>query len=80
MKTNETTQQDVDNVLLMSAQQNIGERPERPVDDADEMSDYDSSEDTGNTEEDLDLDLSDDPDTDLYEDDLDALNGEDDED
>ena len=70
---NESTQQDVDNDLILSAQSDP-ETAEKPINE-EVAGGYNSADDTGNTEADLDLDLSDDPDTDLDESDLDALNG-----
>jgi hypothetical protein len=64
---------DVDNELLLSAQSDPTS-PEKPINE-EVVGGYNSADDTGNTEDDLDLDLSDDPDTDLDESDLEVLNG-----
>lgn len=69
----ESEKQDVDNELLLSAQSDPTS-PDKPINE-EVAGGYNSADDTGNTEDDLDLDLSDDPDTDLDESDLDALNG-----
>jgi hypothetical protein len=72
---NESTQQDVDNELILSAQSDPT-TPEIPINE-EVVGGYNSVNDTGNTEDDLELELSDDPDTDLDEADLQALNGQD---
>ena len=69
----ESEKQDVDNELLLSAQSDPTS-PDKPINE-EVAGGYNSADDTGNTEDDLDPDLSDDPDTDLDESDLDALNG-----
>ncbi|KEQ28470.1 hypothetical protein [Pedobacter antarcticus] len=51
-----------------------------PVPDQDEYTGYDSSEDTGNTAADLDLNLDDDDDTAIEPEDLDTLNAQDEDD
>jgi len=73
METNEEQQLDADNNLILSAEQN-SDRPEIPINEEDNNS-YNSAEDTGNTNEDLELDPNDDEETNLDEDDLQALNG-----
>ncbi|MEJ7560088.1 MAG: hypothetical protein WKF66_17370 [Pedobacter sp.] len=70
---NEDVQQDLDNELILSAQADQTS-PEIPINE-EVVGGYNSVTDTGNTEEDLGLDLSDDPDTDLDESDLEVLNG-----
>ena len=72
---NGTDQQDVDNELILSAQSDPT-TPEKPINE-EVAGGYNSADDTGNTTDDLELELSDDPDTDLDESDLDALNGQD---
>jgi hypothetical protein len=72
---NESTQQDLDNELILSAQSDQTS-PEIPINE-EVVGGYNSVNDTGNTEDDLGLELSDDPDTDLDEADLQALNGQD---
>jgi hypothetical protein len=69
----DSEKQDVDNELILSAQSDPTS-PDKPINE-EVAGGYNSADDTGNTEDDLDLDLSDDPDTDLDESDLDALNG-----
>jgi hypothetical protein len=71
----ESEKQDVDNELILSAQSNPTS-PDKPINE-EVAGGYNSADDTGNTEDDLDLDLSDDPVTDLDEADLEALNGQD---
>lgn len=71
----ESLQQDVDNELILSAKSDPTS-PEKPINE-EVAGGYNSADDTGNTEDDLELDLSDDPDTDLDEADLEALNGQD---
>ena len=73
--SDESLQQDVDNELILSAQSDPTS-PEKPINE-EVAGGYNSADDTGNTEDDLELDLSDDPDTDLDEADLEALNGQD---
>jgi len=69
----DSTQNDVDNELILSAQSDPT-TAEKPINE-EVAGGYNSADDTGNTEDDLDLDLSDDPDTDLDDSDLEALNG-----
>jgi hypothetical protein len=71
----ESTQQDLDNELILSAQFDQTS-PEIPINE-EVVGGYNSVNDTGNTEDDLGLKLSDDPNTDLDEADLQALNGQD---
>lgn len=73
--TKDTQQQDADNKLIITAE-TASEKPEKPINE-EVTQGYNSADDTGNTNEDLDLIPSDDPDTDLDEYDLEALNGQD---
>ena len=73
--SSESTKQDVDNELILSAQSDPTS-PEKPINE-EVTGGYNSADDTGNTKDDLGLDLSDDPETDLDEGDLEALNGQD---
>lgn len=66
---------DADNKLIISAELN-SPKPEKPVIE-DDNSGYNSADNTGNTNEDLELDPNDDPETDLDEYDLEILNGQD---
>ena len=66
---------DADNALILSAEQESA-IPEKPINEEDNDG-YDSASDTGNSNEDLELEPSDDPDTNLDADDLEALNGQD---
>ena len=66
---------DADNALILSAEQDSA-KPEKPINEEDNDG-YDSASDTGNSNEDLELEPSDDPDTNLDADDLEALNGQD---
>jgi len=73
METNEEQQLDADNNLILSSSEDTV-KPEIPKNE--EVNDgYNSADDTGNTNEDLDLEPSDDPDTNVDEYDLEALNG-----
>jgi hypothetical protein len=71
----ESSQQDLDNELILSAQSDPT-TADKPINE-EVVGGYNSANDTGNTEDDLELDLSDDPDTDLDEADLEVLNGQD---
>lgn len=73
METNEETRFDADNKLIISAELDTTQ-PEIPVNE--EVADgYNSADDTGNTNEDLELNPDDDPDTNVDQEDLEALNG-----
>ncbi|MGY4385475.1 hypothetical protein ACVWYN_002515 [Pedobacter sp. UYP24] len=72
---NEENQQEADNKLILSAE-NDPSKAEKPINE-EVAGGYNSADDTGNTADDLDLELSNDPETDLDEDDLEALNGQD---
>lgn len=75
MELNEQERLDADNKLIISAEMDSN-KPEKPINE--EVNDgYNSANDTGNSNEDLDLNPNDDPDTNVDEDDLEALNGED---
>lgn len=72
----ESTQQnnlDADNKLIISSEQDPA-KPEKPINE-EVNNGYNSVNDTGNSNEDLDLDPNDDPDTNVDADDLEALNG-----
>ncbi|MFP5078770.1 hypothetical protein [Pedobacter sp. JCM 36344] len=73
--SSESTKQAVDNELILSAQ-SYPTSSEKPINEEVNRG-YNSADDTGNTNDDLELDLSDDPETDLDEGDLEALNGQD---
>lgn len=73
MEPNEEKQLDADNKLIISSEQN-SEKAEKPINEEVNIG-YNSADDTGNSNEDLELDPSDDPDTNLDADDLEALNG-----
>lgn len=70
---NEETRNDLDDNLILSAQ-NEATTPNKPINE-EVANGYNSADDTGNTADDLELNLSDDIDTDLDEDDINALNG-----
>lgn len=75
MEANEERQLDIDNKLILSAEE-AATTPEKPVNE-EVNSGYNSADDTGNSNEDLELNPNDDPDTNVDEYDLEALNGED---
>lgn len=75
MESNEEKQLDIDNKLIISAEE-ASTKPEKPVNE-EVNTGYNSADDTGNSNEDLELDPSDDPETNVDEYDLEALNGED---
>ncbi|TDO20885.1 hypothetical protein [Pedobacter duraquae] len=75
MEPKEENKLDADNALILSAEQDSN-TPERPIDE-EANNGYNSATDTGNSNEDLELNPDDDPDTNLDENDLDALNGQD---
>ncbi|CAM4051925.1 hypothetical protein SAMN06265348_10226 [Pedobacter westerhofensis] len=75
MESNEEKQLDIDNKLIISAEE-ASTKPEKPVNEEVNKG-YNSADDTGNSNEDLELDPSDDPETNVDEYDLEALNGED---
>jgi|GEM_PF-3358026 len=75
MESNEETRLDADNKLILSSEQNP-EKAEKPINE-EVNGGYNSADDTGNSNEDLELDPNDDPDTNVDLDDLEALNGED---
>jgi len=76
MESNEEKQLDIDNKLIISAEQ-ASARAEKPVNEEIKSSAYNSANDTGNSNEDLGLSPDDNPETNLDEYDLEALNGED---
>jgi hypothetical protein len=73
MESNEEQQLDADNKLIISAEQD-STKAEKPINEEVNKG-YNSADDTGNSNEDLELDPNDDPETDVDEDDLEALNG-----
>lgn len=73
--TKENQQQDADNKLIITSE-TASDKPEKPINE-EVVKGYNSADDTGNTNDDLELNPSDDPDTDLDEYDLEALNGQD---
>lgn len=73
MEANEEKQQDADNKLIITSELDTN-KPEKPINE-EVNNGYNSAEDTGNSNEDLELDPSDDPDTNVDADDLEALNG-----
>lgn len=75
MASNEEKHLDADNKLIISSEQD-SDKPEKPINE-EVNNGYNSADDTGNSNEDLDINPSDDPETDLDEDDLEALNGQD---
>ena len=75
METNEQTQKDLDNLLIIKAEL-AGNNPEKPINEEVNQG-YNSADDTGNTNEDLDLNPNDDINTNIDESDLNALNGQD---
>ncbi|MBE9597790.1 hypothetical protein [Pedobacter sp. MC2016-24] len=74
-KEQETNKQDVDNLLIIESELDSNQ-PEKPINEEINKG-YNSAEDTGNTNEDLELNPNDDPDTNLDPEDLDALNSQD---
>lgn len=75
MESNEEKHLDADNKLIISSEQD-SDKPEKPINE-EVNNGYNSADDTGNSNEDLELNPSDDPETDLDEYDLEALNGQD---
>ena len=75
MKPTEQERMDADNKLILSAEQDSA-KAEKPINE-EVNGGYNSADDTGNSNEDLELDPNDDPDTNVDEYDLEALNGED---
>jgi hypothetical protein len=73
METNEEARLDADNKLIISSELDP-QKAEKPINE-ESNNGYNSADDTGNSPEDLELELSDDPDTDLDADDLEVLNG-----
>jgi hypothetical protein len=73
METNEEARLDADNKLIISSELD-SQKAEKPINE-EVNNGYNSADDTGNSPEDLELELSDDPDTDLDADDLEVLNG-----
>jgi hypothetical protein len=73
METNEEARLDADNKLIISSELDP-QKAEKPINE-EVNNGYNSANDTGNSPEDLELELSDDPDTDLDADDLEVLNG-----
>jgi hypothetical protein len=73
MESNEQQHLDADNKLIISAEQDPV-KAEKPINEEVNQG-YNSADDTGNSNEDLELDPSDDPETNVDEDDLEALNG-----
>lgn len=76
MESNEEKQLDIDNKLILSAEQALT-TPEKPVNEEIKSEAYNSANDTGNSNEDLELSPDDNPETNVDEYDLEALNGED---
>lgn len=75
MESTEERRLDADNDLIIKSSQD-SDQPDKPVNE--EISGgYDSADDTGNSNADLDLDPDDDPATNVDESDLEALNGQD---
>lgn len=75
MEPNEQERIEADNKLILSAELDL-QKAEKPVNE-EVNGGYNSANDTGNSNEDLELDPNDDPDTNVDEYDLEALNGED---
>lgn len=73
MESHEEQQLDADNKLIISAEQDSA-NAEKPINEEVNQG-YNSADDTGNSNEDLELDPNDDPETNVDEDDLEALNG-----
>jgi hypothetical protein len=63
METNEEARLDADNKLIISSELDP-QKAEKPINE-ESNNGYNSADDTGNSPEDLELELSDDPDTDL---------------
>jgi len=70
---NENTANDLDNHLIISAEMDP-DHAEKPIDEEVNQG-YNSADDTGNTNEDLELNPDDDASTNLDPEDLEALNG-----
>lgn len=74
METNEEQHLDADNKLIISSEQE-SQKPEKPINEEVNKG-YNSADDTGNSNEDLELEPNDDPETNVDEYDLEALNGQ----
>jgi len=75
MESKDEKRLDADNELILSTELDSA-KPEKPINE--EVSGgYNSADDTGNSNEDLELEPNDDPETNVDEYDLDALNGQD---
>jgi hypothetical protein len=75
MESKDEKRLDADNELIISSEMD-SDKPDKPINE--EVTEgYNSADDTGNTNEDLELDPNDDPETNIDEDDLEALNSQD---
>jgi len=75
MESSDEKRLDADNELIISSELDSA-KPDKPINE--EVSGgYNSDDDTGNSNEDLELDPNDDPETNVDEYDLEALNGQD---
>jgi len=75
MESSDEKRLDADNELIISSELDSA-KPDKPINE--EVSGgYNSADDTGNSNEDLELDPNDDPETNVDEYDLEALNGQD---
>jgi len=75
MESKDEKRLNADNELLISSALEAN-KPEKPINE--EVSGgYNSANDTGNSNEDLELDPNDDPETNVDENDLESLNGQD---
>jgi len=75
MESKDEKRLDADNELIISSEMD-SDKPDKPI-NQEVTGGYNSADDTGNTNEDLELDPNDDPETNIDEDDLEALNSQD---
>jgi len=75
MESKDEKRLDADNELIISSEMD-SDKPDKPINE-EVTGGYNSADDTGNTNEDLELDPNDDPETNIDEDDLEALNSQD---
>ena len=75
MESKDEKRLDADNELIISSEMDSN-KPDKPINE-EVTGGYNSADDTGNTNEDLELDPNDDPETNIDEDDLEALNSQD---
>lgn len=75
MESKDEKRLDADNELIISSELDSA-KPDKPINE-EASGGYNSADDTGNSNEDLELDPNDDPETNVDKYDLEALNGQD---